>query len=244
MDVVPLKPGAEKYETPSRDGGLSRGIFSNPTLMVTRSKEFFNSPSQSLSDTKKENACEASTSSSNCKKKNSTNKSYKSSPLADKSKTRKSDLSSSNACDNISDSHVSKEPQGVKRKGKGDLEFEMQLEMALSTTAIVTHKKSRESSSASPPVEGKQITNIENSTSTSRQGISTVIGSKKVGSPLFWAEVYCGAENLTGRWVHVDAANGIIDGEQKVEAAAAACKTSLRYVVAFAGCGAKDVTRR
>ncbi|KAF2295439.1 hypothetical protein GH714_032933 [Hevea brasiliensis] len=32
--------------------------------------------------------------------------------------------------------------------------------------------------------------------------------------------------------------------EKKVEAAAAACKTSLRYVVAFAGHGAKDVTRR
>ncbi|KAJ6707400.1 DNA REPAIR PROTEIN COMPLEMENTING XP-C CELLS [Salix viminalis] len=57
-------------------------------------------------------------------------------------------------------------------------------------------------------------------------------------------KVYCGGENLTGKWVHVDAVHGIVDGEQKVEAAAAACKTSLRYVVAFAGLGAKDVTRR
>ncbi|KAK9050016.1 hypothetical protein SSX86_031015 [Deinandra increscens subsp. villosa] len=61
---------------------------------------------------------------------------------------------------------------------------------------------------------------------------------------MYWAEVYCTGDNSTGKWVHVDAVNAIIDGEHKVEAAAAACKTNLRYVVAFAGQGAKDVTRR
>jgi xeroderma pigmentosum group C-complementing protein len=66
----------------------------------------------------------------------------------------------------------------------------------------------------------------------------------KVGSPLYWAEVYCSEEKLTGKWVHIDAVNLIIDGEDKVEAMVAACKASLRYVVAFAGQGAKDVTRR
>jgi len=66
----------------------------------------------------------------------------------------------------------------------------------------------------------------------------------KVRSPLYWAEVYCSEENLTGKWVYIDAVNFIIDGEDKIEAMAAACKTSLRYVVAFAGQGAKDVTRR
>ncbi|KAI7745294.1 hypothetical protein M8C21_017215, partial [Ambrosia artemisiifolia] len=77
-----------------------------------------------------------------------------------------------------------------------------------------------------------------------RGEISTAVGSRKTGAPLYWAEVYCCGENSTGKWVHVDAVNAIVDGEHKVEAAAAACKTKLRYVVAFAGQGAKDVTRR
>jgi xeroderma pigmentosum group C-complementing protein len=50
-------------------------------------------------------------------------------------------------------------------------------------------------------------------------------------------ELYC-------RWVHVDAARGVVDGAEKVEGAAAACRLPLRYVVAFAGSGAKDITRR
>lgn len=50
-------------------------------------------------------------------------------------------------------------------------------------------------------------------------------------------EVYC-------RWVHVDAARGVVDGAEKVEGTAAACHLPLRYVVAFAGSGAKDITRR
>ena len=49
---------------------------------------------------------------------------------------------------------------------------------------------------------------------------------------------------MAGRWVHVDVVNDIIDGEQKVEVASAVCRKPLRYVVAFAGGGAKDVTRR
>ncbi|KAL5810062.1 hypothetical protein ACOSQ3_026758 [Xanthoceras sorbifolium] len=244
LDVASLKPEADINESPSQDGGVARGIFSTPTLMVARTREVSTSPVESLSSSRKENACEASSSSSSkCKISNSTNNGThpKSSPLADELNARKSLFSE--ACHEKSKSCLTKESQGVKRKGKGDLEFEMQLELALSATAVKTHKKNRGSSSVSPPVErSKKLSIVEPSTSS--QGISTAVGSRKVGSPLYWAEVYCSAENLTGRWVHVDAANAIIDGEQKVEAAAAACKTSLRYVVAFAGCGAKDVTRR
>ncbi|KAK0598443.1 hypothetical protein LWI29_034755 [Acer saccharum] len=247
LDVASLKPEADKNESPSRDGGVARGIFSTPTLMVPsspRTKAVSTSPVESFSSSKKKNACKASSSSSSkCMNRNSTNNGTrpKSSPMADKLNARKSD-SPSVTCHDNSKACLTKESQGVKRKGKGDFEFEMQLEMALASTAVGTHKKNRGSSSVSSLVESKQISSVE--TSTSFQGISTVVGSRKVGSPLYWAEVYCNAENLTGRWVHVDAANAIIDGEQKVEAAAAACKTSLRYVVAFAGCGAKDVTRR
>ncbi|KAK4417075.1 DNA repair protein [Sesamum alatum] len=139
---------------------------------------------------------------------------------------------------------------GLKRKG--DLEFQLQLEMALSATAIGSSKISMASSVSESPSTSSTLTppskrmrKIKKEEShTSSDGISTAIGSKKVGAPLFWAEVFCSGENLTGKWVHVDAINGIVDGEHKVEAAAAACKKSLRYVVAFAGQGAKDVTRR
>ncbi|XWS30832.1 hypothetical protein CRYUN_Cryun23aG0024600 [Craigia yunnanensis] len=95
---------------------------------------------------------------------------------------------------------------------------------------------------STPTKRWKRIQKVESTTCS--QGLSTALGSRKVGSPLFWAEVYCGGENLKGKWVHVDAVNAIINGEQKVEVAAAACKMSLRYVVAFAGRGAKYVTRR
>ncbi|GAB2299112.1 hypothetical protein Dimus_033184 [Dionaea muscipula] len=136
-------------------------------------------------------------------------------------------------------------------KRKGDLEFERQLAMALSATAVPVPNispasdtnKSQSSPSASSPFKRMKRLKAEVSTLPS-QGISIAIGSRKVGAPLYWAEIYCSGENMTGKWVHVDAVNAIIDGEHQVEAAAASCKKSLRYVVAFAGNGAKDVTRR
>ncbi|MED6161564.1 hypothetical protein PIB30_061986 [Stylosanthes scabra] len=138
--------------------------------------------------------------------------------------------------------------QSCRSKRKGDLEFEMQLEMALSATAVGSLNSKLESgtnadgASVSSPSKKKK-SDITGESSTSPHVISTALGSTKVGSPLYWAEVYCSEENLTGKWVHVDVVNSIIDGEDKVEAMTAACKTSLRYVVAFAGKGAKDVTR-
>lgn len=129
-------------------------------------------------------------------------------------------------------------------KKKGDLEFEMELQMAMSATALVASSSGSPSSSLntiSPKKKSKRIT--EESPSSSHV-ISTAIGSRKVGAPLYWAEVYCSGENMTGKWIHIDAVNSVVDGELKVEAAVAACKKSLRYVVAFAGHGVKDVTRR
>lgn len=42
----------------------------------------------------------------------------------------------------------------------------------------------------------------------------------------------------------MDATRGIVDGAAQVEGLTAACRSPLRYVAAFAGAGAKDVTRR
>ncbi|CAN0913795.1 DNA repair protein RAD4 [Linum grandiflorum] len=137
----------------------------------------------------------------------------------------------------ISPGPITEKNQGSKRKC--DIEFEMQLQMALSATAVDAMSPNTSCSEVLPSPKRTRRLAADGSTP-----ISTAIGSKKMGSPLYWAEIYCMGENLAGKWVHVDAINAIIDGEHKVEAAAAACKTSLRYVVAFAGRGAKDVTRR
>ncbi|XP_059307344.1 DNA repair protein RAD4 [Lycium ferocissimum] len=215
LDVAPLKPEIEKPNPSGQGPGRAgSGIFNSSTLMVTGSKHSPLPPAKSMADGKHNGP--------------------------DKTSTSDAQRDANDAC-------IMKRE---RPKRKGDLEFEMQLEMALSTTAVeiaknatVSDVKDVESSLSNvSPFKKKKIKAEE--CSTSSHGISTAIGSKKVGAPLYWAEVYCSGENLTGKWVHVDVVNAITDGEQNVEAAAAACKLPLRYVVAFAGTGAKDVTRR
>ncbi|KDO50786.1 hypothetical protein CISIN_1g002340mg [Citrus sinensis] len=254
LDVASLKPEADKNVSSNQDSSrVGGGIFNAPTLMVAKPEEVLASPVKSFSCDKKENVCETSSKGSpECKYSSpkSNNTQSKKSPVSCELSSGNLDPSSSMACSDISEAcHPKEKSQALKRKG--DLEFEMQLEMALSATNVATSKSNICSdvkdlnSNSSTVLPVKRLKKIESGeSSTSCLGISTAVGSRKVGAPLYWAEVYCSGENLTGKWVHVDAANAIIDGEQKVEAAAAACKTSLRYIVAFAGCGAKDVTRR
>ncbi|KAG9138484.1 hypothetical protein Leryth_012759 [Lithospermum erythrorhizon] len=221
LDVVPLKPDAEKSESPGQ-APTKKGsrIFNSSTLMVPGSSQHV-SATDSPAPGKKEN-----------------------SSMIPKSGTATS--SSSGDHQNTFDSSLAKKPQGLKRRG--DLEYELQLEMALSATSAggMQNNASSDMPSSSTSNILRSFKRIKNASTTepTYNGISTAIGSKKVGAPLFWAEVYCGGEALTGKWVHVDVVNSITDGEQQVEAAATACKKSLRYVVAFAGQGAKDVTRR
>lgn len=131
-------------------------------------------------------------------------------------------------------------------KRKGDVEFELQLEMALSATGAETEtnelgihmsQSTVSLQDCSPPLK-KLRQNMEAISS------SSAVWSRSAGAPLYWAEVYCGGQASTGRWVHVDVVNDLIDAERKVEASSAVCKKPLRYVVAFAGSGIKDVTRR
>lgn len=130
-------------------------------------------------------------------------------------------------------------------KRKGDAEFELQMQMALSATGAVINDNEvvSHNTSVAPPTKKMRIMNTEES-SVSTYRRTGAVWSRKVGPPMFWAEVYCSGETLNGRWVHIDAANAIIDGEDKVESSVAAWKKPLKYVVAFAGNGAKDVTRR
>lgn len=158
--------------------------------------------------------------------------------------------STRNACNGNNEACGTKNTEGPKRKG--DIEYELQVQMALNATAARIHESGlgpdlkdgqcSSSSLTSPSREAKRIRT--NEPPVCAQGSSMAVWSRKLGPPLYWAEVFCSGETLTGRWVHIDSANAVIDGEQEVEAAAAACRRSLRYVIAFAGNGAKDVTRR
>ncbi|WVY90308.1 hypothetical protein V8G54_035822, partial [Vigna mungo] len=243
LDVSPLKP----FQVAS---GSSCGIFKTSTPMISKRKLDFKSPQESLSCIEGENVCESSLAPSQKSKKCRVTKHMDQSrdlPILEVRNDSVANLKASETQDSNLEPCLTDKSRKSKRKG--DLEFDMQLEMALSATAVES-KESKNKSAANPESSCfscpskrvKRVTGEESSTSS--QVISTAIGSMKVGSPLYWAEVYCSEENLTGKWVHVDAVNLIIDGEDKVEAMVAACKTSLRYVVAFAGQGAKDVTRR
>jgi xeroderma pigmentosum group C-complementing protein len=253
LDVASLKPDAEESETFSQDSSSSsKGIFKTSTPMVARPQQDSVSPIKSFSCNERGNICETSQRASSksidrCSASNITQS--KDSSVTSEMDDKMSDSLACEAGHGISEACLTKKSQRPKRKG--DLEFEMQLKMALSATAVVTRESKIESDTRdlngnslnfSSPL--KRVKRISEESLTSSQAISTAVGSRKVGSPLYWAEVYCNGENLTGKWVHVDVVNAVIDGEQKVEAMSAACKTSLRYVVAFAGQGAKDVTRR
>ncbi|XP_042501207.1 DNA repair protein RAD4 isoform X2 [Macadamia integrifolia] len=251
LDVASLKPDMDMSECPNN--GSTRGetgIFGSSTLMVARPNQVSASPIQLSSNktsyqeithkTSPGVVCQTSENNLTCKRTQS--KDQLAEGLID-SLACKATNAGAEAC-------PTKKTEGPKRKG--DLEFEMHLEMALSATAGAACEGNPStnlkyvcgtSSDFYSPMKRKKIIKSEESL-VSSQGISTAVGSRRVGAPMCWAEVYCGGENMTGKWVHVDAANAIIDGEQKVEAAAVACRKSLRYVVAFAGHGAKDVTRR
>ncbi|KAL9241453.1 hypothetical protein vseg_015565 [Gypsophila vaccaria] len=222
MDVASLKPEVDTDEPSDLDRRKRKDLFSSSTLMVSKMKEeAVTAESSALNELKIAKTSDQSTH-----------------PLGGDGESRTGESQ-----------NISKDDNHNKRKG--DMEFEMQLQMAMAATAVETPTRTLEeptssslscpSSSSSPFKKLKRI--AEESPSTSHV-ISTAIGSKKVGAPLYWAEVFCNGENMTGKWVHIDVVNSIIDGELKVEALASACKRSLRYVVAFAGRGAKDVTRR
>ncbi|KAM0887916.1 hypothetical protein ACQ4PT_028684 [Festuca glaucescens] len=243
MDVVGLKPDAKATGTPNRDvprlstrelpcssvvAGHNEFSTISPAQSEVNTKESFSMTKQrcNLGNLKNKSACRRSLSKnlSNCKD--------------DQSALTSKDESSSRQCPLTSSS-------ADIPKRKGDAEFELQLQMALSATAaeIQENKLAATSSqstgtllNSTPPLK-KLRKNAEVASN------SSAVWSRN-GAPLYWAEVYYGGQTVTGRWVHVDVVNDITDGERQVEAASAVCRKPLRYVVAFAGSGAKDVTRR
>ncbi|XP_073122136.1 DNA repair protein RAD4 isoform X2 [Henckelia pumila] len=250
LDVISLKPDADKWKFAAEVSKVKKNIFNSSTLMVGGPSCSSAFSLKSLSDVKESGQNDAKSTNifeTEMSEKHRTKSQVSQITSIPKEKmlddlVYKNPYNASESCD--------VQVEGLKRKG--DLEFQMQLEMALSATAVESSKHSMistvlespsTSSTHSPPYRRMKKIKLEES-QTSSHGISTAIGSRKVGAPLYWTEVFCSGDNLTGKWVHIDVVNAIVDGESKVEAAAAACKTSLRYVVAFSGNGAKDVTRR
>ncbi|XP_010453826.1 PREDICTED: DNA repair protein RAD4-like [Camelina sativa] len=218
LDVASLKPGADKDESSGQNRGkMKHGVFRTSTLMVPKQQAISSYPNKSSSHVEDKSLCETS----EPQHRNSLG----------------SDQLQHDTVNSSCEAGTSSKSGGTKRKG--DVEYEMQIAMALSATA-----DNQQRSKVNGKTKIRKITKVIDGPSVSNQVISTAIGSKKVDSPLCWAEVFCNGENMDGKWVHVDAVNGVIDAAQNVEATTTACKTSLRYVVAFAGGGAKDVTRR
>ncbi|KZV40185.1 DNA repair protein complementing XP-C cell [Dorcoceras hygrometricum] len=249
LDAISLKPDADKWKFTAEVTEGEKNIFNSSTLMVGGPdcssafslKSFLNVKGSGQTAAKSIDISETDKS-----RKHGTESQVSQIPSEPKKMLHelvyKTPFSAFESCD--------VKVEGLKRKG--DLEFQLQLEMALSATAVESFKHSMtsnvfESPSTSsthpPPYRRMKRIKLEES-QTSLQGISTAIGTRMVGAHLYWAEIFCAGDNMTGKWVHVDVINAIVDGEDKVEAAAAVCKTSLRYVVAFHGNGAKDVTRR
>ncbi|KAI3910362.1 hypothetical protein MKX01_034756 [Papaver californicum] len=254
LDAVSLKPDMGMSGCSNQDAiRAENDMFKSSTLMVAKSDPVSISPTKS-SIPKTGYSEDVGTSRGGARKikESSSAKRFDQSKPAQVSGMISDRKQSVSASDKSNDSIAcsTKKVEGSKRKG--DMEFELQLEMALAATAagaqdakLGSEMKDLPCSSSHNSSPYKKLKTVQSEEfSNSRQGISIAIGSRKVGAPLYWAEVFCSGENMTGKWVHVDAVNAIVDGEQKVEAAVAACRRSLRYVVAFAGNGAKDVTRR
>ena len=242
LDVASLKPEADKDEPSYVDVDRDRkDIFGSSTLMVSKMKDEGADAKPSVTNGK-----DANETSGMADSKVKRGYSFRGTECKDALDVNRFNEAAESAGETQSPSD---EDKNLKRKG--DLEFEMQLQMALAATAVATPSREPALNMNGSPTSPlnllsslKRAKRIAEEYPSSSNVISTAIGSRKVGAPLYWAEVYCNGENMTGKWVHVDAVNAIVDGELKVEAAAAACKRSLRYVVAFAGRGAKDVTRR
>lgn len=240
MDVVGLKPDAKAMGTPNQDGtrlstralpcssvaaGHNEFNTLSPARLEVNTEHSFSRTKQrgDLGNLKRTSACKSlSKNLSNCK--------------ADKYASTSKDESSSSP-----DPFTSSNAEIPKRKG--DVEFELQLQMALSATGAEIQEKLAATSSQSigTLLDSTPLKKLRKNAEVASN--SSAVWSRS-GPPLYWAEVYCGGQTSTGRWVHVDVVNDIIDGERKVEAASAVCRKPLRYVVAFAGGGAKDVTRR
>ncbi|MCD7451679.1 hypothetical protein HAX54_013000 [Datura stramonium] len=125
LDVASLKPEIEKpYPSGQGPRRAGSGIFSSSTLMVAGPKCSPLSPAKSMADGKHNVSDKTSTSAGQA------NKSKSRETITDKSNKRMSPSTSDAQHDSNDACIMNRE----RPKRKGDLEFEMQLEMALSTT--------------------------------------------------------------------------------------------------------------
>ncbi|XP_006826912.2 DNA repair protein RAD4 isoform X2 [Amborella trichopoda] len=239
LDVTSLKPDADQavYSSPEADDSVKGRTFNSSRPIANLGDVFAKLSPQASLHKRKLNEDIGLTSPQN------EGKHIKENDTSSKDKRTGYKSSDAHSC-NLETNHFK------VSKRKGDVEFELQMEMALSATAAgvfeskVEQEMQQKPHSSSTTNSKLNIKEKKLKSEVISERNSFAVWSRKMGPPLYWAEVYCNGETLSGRWVHVDAANSIVDGEHKVEAAVAACRRSLRYVVAFSGRGAKDVTRR
>nr|CAB3483004.1 unnamed protein product [Digitaria exilis] len=236
LDVAGLKPDIKVMRTLNQDASrlCTRSLpYSSPVANLVNSHALLKDNTQdSVSMNKRKGSLGKSKQISACKR-----------SLSKTLSSIKADNESS--CISASSQLPSTSGGAELPKRKGDVEFELQLEMALSATAAETQNNNQVNHTS------QSIGSLQDSTppmkklrqNTEATSSSSAVWSRSAGAPLYWAEVYCSGQ-ATGRWVHVDVVNDLLDAERKLEASSAVCKKPLRYVVAFAGNGAKDVTRR
>ncbi|KAL4536811.1 hypothetical protein Ndes2437B_g06215 [Nannochloris sp. 'desiccata'] len=133
-----------------------------------------------------------------------------------------------------------------RKKRRGDVEFERELEVAMAATAFERPESAEAVEKTNPAAEDTKSLQ-SGGRKNQRGGGSTArgaaFGSHQDHVGRYWVEVYCGS-TTSGRWVHVCPISGWIDRAEDVEGLAPRGQ-SLAYVVAFGGHGgAKDVTRR
>lgn len=133
------------------------------------------------------------------------------------------------------------------RKRKCDEELEQQLALAMAATAFPQNRHPSNGAASQPdssdadgaPNKMKAVKQLAKRRGGAR---GAAFGPHQADIGRYWVEVYCGTAE-TGRWVHVDPVAGWVDRAGDVEGLVPR-GTALAYVVAFAGGGAKDVTRR
>ncbi|KAK3248155.1 hypothetical protein CYMTET_42373, partial [Cymbomonas tetramitiformis] len=139
------------------------------------------------------------------------------------------------------------ESGAAQRRRKGDSQMDAELAMALQATAAASQAQAPATGAAA----ASQGTSAPKDSDRAGRGSAESAGgasgwSKRITaeSVRHWMEVYINDEaGGGGRWVHVDPVRQLLDQAEGVELLVGR-RNPMAYVMAFAGGGAKDVTRR
>jgi xeroderma pigmentosum group C-complementing protein len=148
---------------------------------------------------------------------------------------------------------VAEAPPSARRRRKGDDEFQRELEVAMAATAFEAASPEQQQQQQQQQQQGAGSGAAARSPAAASPGgrggaRGAAFGRHQAAVGRHWVEAYCGGGGGgggvdEGRWVHADPVAGWVDRAGDVEGLAPR-GAALAYVAAFAGGGAKDVTRR